>query len=264
MGSRRWLPGLVAVLLMVAAASAAAREKRIREGNFDSGQPFELTISIPQPKLVVQKFEGGGVSLIADAISSGLHERRVEAQQGGVSRLGSRIIELELPRLLQSAADRHLADVLDLVAAPAAATRQLTVRFEYYLTWELRRLQLRMTAESRAVDASPDDKPAFHQRLYFDIHAPKMTGRHKDDQYMGYWSGLESEPLRRELERGIDQLFAMLAYDVPRNFEIGHRKGRRYGTSDMDLQLVGLSIHELDGRRWVRATNGYLVNIPIE
>lgn len=261
----RLVLGAVALLHM-AAAYPAALVKRIKQPSFDVAQPIGLTITTQQSALAVQKFQSamGGVSLIGDAIGSSLHDSRVEAQQASVSRLNDRLVELDMQNRVQSAAEERLAGVLDFATDPAAAPQWLTLRFDWYLTWEFRTLRLRMTAQSHVVDSGPSNKPSFHQQLYFDIRAPKMKGRRKDDQYMAYWADVEPDLLQREVQEGIDHLFAMLAFDLPRTYEIGPRKGRRYGIIDGAAGYTGVSIHELDGRRWVRATNGYLVNIPIE
>ena len=225
----------------------------------------------------------GAIGGLAGGIASEIGEARMRHHLDPVlARLRQEMPSRNYTKLLEAALRDKLASTLQIgdihilpksvgggptARMPSANNRRvLLVVARYTMTPGYR--DLRVSLNTR-IDppAMPSlgrkDDPDFFQTLFYDVPASGIGYFSGPKDMATSWSTMRGEDAASHVQAGLEQLAAMLAWELAHKPKFGRISGKQFEWRDGQYTTYGSVETEHDGRRWLRLRNGHLASVPM-
>ena len=145
----------------------------------------------------------------------------------------------------------------------------LALDVRYYLAPYFKTLRVAMTARLGAreiVTASPssNEAPSFVQEFYYDVPADRggfmRTPRSGNAEY---WTKMGGQAVGAQILAGMDEVMAMLAYELGRQPRFGRIPGKQIAWQEANQNSTyGVFERQVGDRQWLRLRNGRIASVP--
>lgn len=282
----------LAVCLLLTATTLHAQYIKPRNRlALPSEQPMDVMIQLDQTMLEsdpaaangIVVMNAGAIGGLAGGIASEIGEARMRHHLDPVlARLRQEMPSRNYTELLEAALRDKLAGTLQIgdirilpkpvdgaptTWTPSANNRRLLqVRARYTMTAGYRDLRISLDARINP-PVTPalcrKDDPDFSQTLFYDVPATGIGYFSGPKDMATSWSAMSGEEAASHIEAGLEQLTAMLAWELAHKPKFGRTPGKQFEWRDGQYTTYGSVETEHDGRRWLRLRNGHLASVPV-